>query len=132
MPSKQIVEFIDKSFQVIGAAWYLIAVERYDACWRHQCEISKHCRVDFLYCGSENMRGYSEWDKVKEEVLKESCQGGEDDNKEGGFDFGIFKTAVSSNVISSTAFGEKFLYCLWFGLKSLRCVINSSSNFFFN
>ncbi|XP_050381435.1 putative cyclic nucleotide-gated ion channel 8 [Argentina anserina] len=102
--------------QVTGAAWYLMAVERYDTCWRNKCEETDKCQVEFLYCGSENMRGYAAWDKIKDEVLNKSCSGGEDNTD---FDFGIFKTAVSSEVISSTNFGEKFLYCLWFGLKSL-------------
>ncbi|XP_062007980.1 putative cyclic nucleotide-gated ion channel 8 [Rosa rugosa] len=103
--------------QVTGAAWYLLAVERYDTCWREACHKSGKCRVEFLYCGSEGMKGYNEWGKIKGDVLKKSCSGSDDDPD--GFNFGIFKNAVSSGVISSTVFFEKFLYCLWFGLKSL-------------
>ncbi|KAK9922959.1 hypothetical protein M0R45_031395 [Rubus argutus] len=59
--------------QVTGAAWYLLSVERYDTCWRDACIESGKCRVEFLYCGSEGMQGFSEWDKIRVDVLNQSC-----------------------------------------------------------
>ncbi|XP_004303237.1 PREDICTED: putative cyclic nucleotide-gated ion channel 7 [Fragaria vesca subsp. vesca] len=103
--------------QVTGAAWYLLSVERYGSCWWDKCaENGGQCKVEFLYCGSESMPGYDEWSKVKEDVVKKGCSAEGEDTE---FDYGIFKGAVESDIISSTNFGEKFLYCLWFGLKSL-------------
>lgn len=74
------------------------------------------------------MPGYDEWSKVKEDVVKKGCSAEGEDTE---FDYGIFKGAVESDIISSTNFGEKFLYCLWFGLKSLRYVINFKIIVFF-
>ncbi|KAK9922958.1 hypothetical protein M0R45_031395 [Rubus argutus] len=103
--------------QVTGAAWYLLSVERYDTCWRDACIESGKCRVEFLYCGSEGMQGFSEWDKIRVDVLNQSCS---TEGDEKPFNFGIFEGAISSNVISSTEFFSKFLFCLWWGLKNLR------------
>lgn len=38
------------------------------------------------------------------------------------FDFGMFADAFINEVVSSP-FLEKYLYCLWWGLKNLRYVI---------
>ncbi|CAL2246159.1 unnamed protein product [Prunus armeniaca] len=103
--------------QVTGAAWYLLAVERYDTCWREACIESKKCTINYLYCGiSENIPGYKEWSDIRVEVLNKSCTA-EGDNLP--FKFGIFTEAISSKVIASTEFFSKFLFCLWWGLKNL-------------
>lgn len=108
----------DKILQVTGAAWYLLAVERYDTCWREACIESKKCTINYLYCGiSENVPGYKEWSDIRVDVLNKSCAA-EGDNPP--FHFGIFTEAISSKVIASTEFFSKFLFCLWWGLKNLR------------
>lgn len=41
------------------------------------------------------------------------------DDEDSGFKFGIFAAAFTNEVASST-FLEKYLYCLWWGLRNLR------------
>lgn len=111
--------YINLNLQVTGAAWYLLSVERYDTCWRDACIESGKCRIEFLYCGSEGMQGFSEWDKIRVDVLNDSCS---TEGDEKPFNFGIFEGAITSGVISSTEFFSKFLFCLWWGLKNLRYI----------
>ncbi|KAL8161223.1 hypothetical protein V2J09_012712 [Rumex salicifolius] len=104
---------------IVGAFWYLLAVERNDACWQEACSMnSTICRsTNFLYCTSnpQVMAGYDEWNKSSSQVLSAHCT--TDDNSP--FDFGIFLQALTSRIISSTNFVSKYCYCLWWGLQNL-------------
>ncbi|XP_054805698.1 probable cyclic nucleotide-gated ion channel 5 isoform X1 [Prosopis cineraria] len=98
---------------IVGAFWYLLAVERNDSCWQEACK--EGCNKNFLYCGNQRMEGYNDWNKTSDQILKEHCS--TDDNSP--FDFGIFKQALSSGIISSKKFVSKYCYCLWWGLQNL-------------
>ncbi|KAJ7955646.1 putative Cyclic nucleotide-gated ion channel [Quillaja saponaria] len=100
---------------IVGAFWYLLAVERNDACWQEACKKSG-CNTNFLYCGSQGMEGYSAWHSRSEAVLKSNCPV-QDDNPP--FDFGIYTNALSSGIVSSKKFIAKYCYCLWWGLQNL-------------
>ncbi|KAM1030412.1 hypothetical protein TB1_033627 [Malus domestica] len=103
--------------QVTGAAWYLLAVERYDGCWRGACRNSGKCRIEYLYCGIDaNAPGFKEWQKIRVDLLKKSCTA---EGENPPFNFGIFAEAISSDVIASAEFMSKLLFCLWWGLKNL-------------
>ncbi|KAJ0089786.1 hypothetical protein Patl1_14591 [Pistacia atlantica] len=101
---------------IVGALWYLLALERNDTCWQKACHESTVCNKDFLYCGNQNMIGYSEWNRNSTAVLESKCSA-EGDNPP--FDFGIFTNALSSGIVSSNKFVSKYCYCLWWGLQNL-------------
>ncbi|XP_042396275.1 probable cyclic nucleotide-gated ion channel 5 isoform X1 [Zingiber officinale] len=103
-------------FQVVGAFWYLLAVNREDDCWQLACNMTTGCEVHYLYCGNENLDGYSNWQKSSKEVLERHCSAS-DDNTE--FNYGIYTQCLTSGVVSSDYFFSKFCYCLWWGLQNL-------------
>lgn len=107
---------INDSLQIVGAFWYLLAIERNDTCWQTTCS-ENGCNKNFLYCGNQNMEGYSAWQKRSESVLKSQCSA---DNGNPTFDYGIFSSAFSSGIVSSKKFVSKYCYCLWWGLQNLR------------
>ncbi|KAL9258177.1 putative cyclic nucleotide-gated ion channel 5 [Drosera capensis] len=96
---------------IVGAFWYMLALERNDACWTEVCNSGGGCQTDFLYCGNENMAGYAAWNSTS---LVSACPA-----SGGNFSFGIFTSALSSGVVASTNFVSKYCYCLWWGLQNL-------------
>ncbi|KAK4777934.1 hypothetical protein SAY87_018121 [Trapa incisa] len=102
---------------IVGAFWYIFAVQRNDSCWREACSSSKvKCERDFLYCGNQGMDGYGAWNNTSESVLNSSCSA-EGDNPP--FDYGIFDHALSNGIVSTMNFVSKYCYCLWWGLQNL-------------
>lgn len=101
---------------IVGALWYLLAVERNDTCWRKACINSKKCNINYLYCGNRHMKGYSDWRSVREAILGIKCSVDEDHPP---FNYGIYTQAISSGVVTSRGFFSKFCYCLWWGLQNL-------------
>ncbi|KAJ9162961.1 hypothetical protein P3X46_022689 [Hevea brasiliensis] len=103
---------------IVGAFWYLLAVQRQDTCWQKACSDPKNtskCTKDFLYCGNQHMDGYTAWSNISDDVLKSQCAAEED----GPFDYGIYTNALSSGIASSKKFISKYCYCLWWGLQNL-------------
>lgn len=109
----------DKIWQITGAIWYLLAVERNDTCWREACVRSGKCKIDYLYCGNKHFEGYDEWQGISERVLNSHCFVVDD---ESSFNYGIFTQAISSRIVESRAFFSKFCYCLWWGVQNLRYI----------
>lgn len=101
------------SFQVLGACWYLLAVERQEACWRHACNIEKPiCQYRFFECRrleDPQRNSWFEWSNITT-ICKPGTR---------FYEFGIYGDAVTSTVTSSN-FISKYFYCLWWGLKNLR------------
>lgn len=97
---------------VIGAFWYLFAVERKDRCWRIACH-NHSCNSNDLYCGGKNHGDTS--------FLKSACLPLEPNEIKApaDFDFGIFLDAHQSHVVEHTQFLRKFCYCFWWGLRNL-------------
>ncbi|XP_065848759.1 probable cyclic nucleotide-gated ion channel 5 isoform X2 [Euphorbia lathyris] len=100
---------------IVGAFWYLFAIERQDACWQKACNATVGCNKNFLYCGNKDLDGYGVWANNSTNVLQSSCKG--EDN--GPFDYGIFTNALSSGITSYSKFIPKYCYCLWWGLQNL-------------
>ncbi|XP_038890160.1 probable cyclic nucleotide-gated ion channel 5 [Benincasa hispida] len=100
---------------IVGALWYLLAVERNDTCWQKYCN-APICRKDFLYCGNQDMKGYATWNQTGVADLKSSCKPADENDQ---FDFGIFQQALSSGIAASKNFIAKYCYCLWWGLQNL-------------
>ncbi|XP_072958950.1 cyclic nucleotide-gated ion channel 1-like [Typha angustifolia] len=89
---------------VLGALWYLLAIQREDACWRNAC--GEDCAA--LYCSDRSSQNNSS--------LTISCPIIEPNTTM--FDFGIYIPALQ-NVVQSTNFFEKLFYCFWWGLQNL-------------
>ncbi|KAL4571309.1 hypothetical protein LXL04_018067 [Taraxacum kok-saghyz] len=98
---------------VLGAAWYLLSIDRHMSCWKSICKDEKAtCKAIYLDCGMMNDIGRKNWANVTNAFKQ--CTG--DDSLP--FKYGIFQNAVQKNVISSSIF-HKYFYCLWWGLQQL-------------
>ncbi|ERN05005.1 hypothetical protein AMTR_s00053p00015490 [Amborella trichopoda] len=93
---------------ILGAFWYLLAIERLDACWRKECA-PKGC-LSSIYCGTEQPTQNTSFLNAMCPMSLEST---------GGFDFGIYSPALSSAIVKSRDFPQKIFYCFWWGLRNL-------------
>lgn len=109
--------FFQLSVQVLGAIWYLMSIERHFSCWKDECakkqKGSPDCYKDYLDCSSLSKPGRQEWSETTE-VFK-NCDATGDIT----FEFGMFGDANTERVTSASFF-DRYFYCLWWGLKSLR------------
>ncbi|GER43340.1 cyclic nucleotide gated channel 5 [Striga asiatica] len=103
-------KIFDPQDKIVGALWYLLSVERNDTCWQRACKHSGNCSTDFLYCGNQRTNGYETWSNISDSVLTSACPVDDEDNPP--FDFGIFRQALASQVVSSNKFLSKYCYCL--------------------
>ncbi|XP_015892210.3 probable cyclic nucleotide-gated ion channel 5 [Ziziphus jujuba] len=106
---------------IIGALWYLLAVERNDTCWQKACKESNEssgteCITSFLYCGNQGIPGYDAWNRTNHPIFNGTCSG---DDGVDQFDFGIYTNALTSGIVSSNKLLSKYCYCLWWGLQNL-------------
>ncbi|KAJ1278823.1 hypothetical protein BS78_04G108400 [Paspalum vaginatum] len=85
---------------VLGALWYILAIQREDTCWREACNSQDGCELASLYCGSSTFRNNT--------FLQDACP------TNGGANvdpiYGIY-LPVLQNVSQSTGFFEKLFYC---------------------
>lgn len=108
-------------YQVLGAAWYLLSLDRYTSCWKSICKnetTAANCS-SYLNCFSFNHDDRKAWSLITDVFTK--CNPGNDID----FKYGIFENAVKKNVVSSNFF-EKYFYCLWWGLQNLRYLLLSN------
>ncbi|XP_020203290.1 cyclic nucleotide-gated ion channel 17 [Cajanus cajan] len=100
---------------VLGAAWYLLSVDRYTTCWKSFCKKESNPENCFIYldCSSLNIEPRKIW--ANGTSVFNSCDPSNDDIN---FKYGIFENAVKKHVVSSN-FIPKYLYCLWWGLQQL-------------
>lgn len=94
-----------------GALYYLLAVEREDACWREQCK-NGGCDVKYLDCNVKRSESL-QWNHTD---LEGQCN---PNNVESSFDYGIYNDSLTNGISSSNKFVNKYFYCLWFGLRNL-------------
>ncbi|KAM5554001.1 cyclic nucleotide-gated ion channel 17-like [Rosa sericea] len=99
---------------VLGAAWYLLSIDRYASCWKTFCkkEFSPvKCLPNFLDCNTVDQVPRKTW--ANSTNVFDKC------NPESNiFKYGIFGTALTKNAVSSN-FITKYFYCLWWGLQQL-------------
>ncbi|CAM8972990.1 unnamed protein product [Rhodiola kirilowii] len=98
---------------VLGASWYLLSIEREEACWRAVCRQEKSsslCLDDYFDCHTKGPKRDS-W--FKSSNITSLCQ-----PTSTYYKFGIYGEASASGVTSSLFF-NKYFYCLWWGLKNL-------------
>ncbi|XP_068332261.1 cyclic nucleotide-gated ion channel 17-like [Pyrus communis] len=96
---------------VLGAAWYLLSIDRYTSCWKSFCKKELNttkCSLSYLDCDNLSRKGWASSTNVFE-----NCNPANDN-----FKYGIFESAVTKNVVSSN-FITKYFYCLWWGLQQL-------------
>ncbi|KAK6143944.1 hypothetical protein DH2020_024292 [Rehmannia glutinosa] len=96
----------------VRASWYLLAIERQEACWRHACNLeSPSCLYKYFDCRRVVDSGRNAW--FLSSNVTNWCN---PDNSL--YPFGIYGDAVTSEVTSAKFF-NKYFYCLWWGLKNL-------------
>lgn len=107
--------------QVVGAFWYLFAIERQNTCW---VKGSRSCGFNpvGLYCGAESRR--NNITPQVHDCLNAACPLIDPDDivNTTTFNFGIFFDALQSHVVERNDFQNKFFYCFWWGLRNLRFV----------
>ncbi|KAJ0255482.1 Ion transport domain-containing protein [Hirschfeldia incana] len=102
---------------VIGAFWYLIAIEKRDTCWREACVKISGCNLTDLVCarggGGDNSR-----------FLNTSCPliDPEQITNSTVFNFGMYIDALKSGVVESRDFPRKLFYCFWWGLRNISAL----------
>lgn len=110
--------------QVLGASWYLASIGRQHSCWKLQCDVEKRgtpaCKYEFLDCDSLGHSDRASWVNATAVITK--CDAKKDDSD---FKFGMFADAFTSEVASSQ-FIDKYLYCLWWGLRNLRFELSNN------
>ncbi|CAL5200256.1 unnamed protein product [Lathyrus oleraceus] len=97
---------------ILGACWYLLSIERQEACWRSVCNMEKpNCEYGFFDCHRVKDALRVNW-FVSSNVTN-LCS-----PSAGSYQFGIYADAMTSQVTSSPFF-NKYFFCLWWGLRNL-------------
>ncbi|KAL0377446.1 UNVERIFIED_CONTAM: Cyclic nucleotide-gated ion channel 18 [Sesamum radiatum] len=103
--------------QILGASWYLASIGRQhsglERC-TEEFERIPPCNLKFLDCSSIETGNLERQYWLNMTKVLTSCAKNDDSD----FKFGIFAEAFTSEVASSRFF-EKYLYCLWWGLRNL-------------
>ncbi|KAG7985569.1 hypothetical protein I3843_03G032700 [Carya illinoinensis] len=103
---------------VLGAVWYLSSLGRQFSCWNVECAKENAlgvlpCLPSYLDCNSLGRAERQYWLNITHVLANCDAK-----NKDISFKFGMFADAFTNDVASSR-FIEKFLYCLWWGLRNL-------------
>ncbi|KAL7158256.1 hypothetical protein ABFS83_02G130200 [Erythranthe nasuta] len=101
---------------IVGALWYLLAIERKDTCWDKACKESTECDPNYLYCAHE-ISNIDAWKNLSKTLIGPKCEVKDDEKPP--FNYGIYAQALSSGVLESQHFVSKYFYCLWWGLQNL-------------
>ncbi|TYI80807.1 hypothetical protein E1A91_D05G111900v1 [Gossypium mustelinum] len=97
---------------VLGACWYLLAIERQEACWRTACDVEDPwCQYKFFDCHRVKDPGRDTW--FKSSNITNLCS-----PSSSFYQFGIYGDALTFDVTTSP-FSNKYFYCLWWGLRNL-------------
>ncbi|KAJ4822282.1 Protein CNGC15c [Turnera subulata] len=97
---------------VLGACWYLLSIERQEACWRSVCNLEKpSCQYRFFDCRRRDEADRDSW--FKSSNVTNLCN---PDSKY--YQFGIYGDALNFDV-TTAPFLNKYFYCLWWGLRNL-------------
>ncbi|KAG2252227.1 hypothetical protein Bca52824_082363 [Brassica carinata] len=104
--------------QVIGAFWYLSAIEKKDTCWHEACAKISGCNLTNYLCA----RGGTGGDNSR--FLNTSCPliDPEQIINSTVFNFGMYIDALKSGVVESRNVPRKLLYCFWWGLRNLSAL----------
>lgn len=105
---------------VLGALWYLIAVERENGCWRNAARQHDFLE-DNLYCGGDRRKANYFPDPNLLNLLSTSCAfiDPAQITNSSTFNYGIFYDALQSGIVETWDFPQKFFFCFWWGLRNL-------------
>ncbi|KAI3706657.1 hypothetical protein L6452_24543 [Arctium lappa] len=95
---------------VIGAMWYLLAIERQGLCWVEICDLETECRHRYFDCVNVNLPLREAWYPTSN--VTSVCANADN------FQYGLVEDAVVYSVASANFF-KKYSYCLWWGLRGL-------------
>ncbi|KAK8491731.1 hypothetical protein V6N13_138524 [Hibiscus sabdariffa] len=97
---------------VLGASWYLLAIERQEACWRTACDLEEStCQYKYFDCHRVTDPGRDTW--FRSSNITGLCSPNSD-----FYQFGIYGDALTFDVTTAPFF-NKYFYCLWWGLRNL-------------
>ncbi|KAK4479264.1 hypothetical protein RD792_014775, partial [Penstemon davidsonii] len=101
---------------VVGSCWYLFGLQRVNQCLRNACRDSNITRCpNYIDCGHGNdYEGFQNdptWDLWKRNENATACFG------QGGFDFGIYQTAV--NLTTHQNVLTRYIYSLFWGFQQI-------------
>ncbi|GLU02505.1 hypothetical protein SLE2022_197540 [Rubroshorea leprosula] len=97
---------------VLGACWYLLSIERQEACWKSACDQERpFCEHKYFDCRWVKESGRNYW--FKSSNITNLCN-----PNESFYQFGIYGDALTTDVTTSPFF-NKYFYCLWWGLRNL-------------
>ncbi|KAK4479263.1 hypothetical protein RD792_014774 [Penstemon davidsonii] len=101
---------------VVGSCWYLFGLQRVNQCLRNACRDSNITRCpNYIDCGHGNdYEGFQHdptWDLWKRNENATACFG------QGGFDFGIYQTAV--NLTTHQNVLTRYIYSLFWGFQQI-------------
>ncbi|KAM1812988.1 hypothetical protein ACFX11_026861 [Malus domestica] len=105
-----------------GSMWYFLAVNREIKCWlEYICKHEKICElgtVDYsFHCGYSSQKNN---EMISIPGLKQSCPVELPKNMTSfPFDYGIYLSALQSNMTTSRDLPRKILHCFWWGLRNL-------------
>ncbi|CAK7344851.1 unnamed protein product [Dovyalis caffra] len=102
----------------LGASWYSLSLGRQFYCWKSECTKENKagivgCIHSYLDCNSLERVERQYWRNVTHVPVNCDAR-----NSTITFKFGMFADAFTNDVASSR-FIEKYLYCLWWGLRNL-------------
>lgn len=103
--------------KVIGSCWYLLAIERQEQCWKKVCDLHADCEYHFFDCATLKTLGRGRDDWFISSNISSLCVPGSQ-----FFQFGIYVDAITFD-ITSAEFFSKYFYCLWWGLRNLRYML---------
>ncbi|KAF8397704.1 hypothetical protein HHK36_016626 [Tetracentron sinense] len=100
---------------VTGSCWYLLSIERVEACWNAVCILQNpSCDYGFFDCRMISDSGRATW--LVASNITTLC-----DPSNGFYQFGIYGDAVTY-AVSTAMFFNRYFYGLWWGLRSLVCL----------
>ncbi|XP_020681639.1 cyclic nucleotide-gated ion channel 17 [Dendrobium catenatum] len=102
---------------VIGAAYYLLTIDRQTTCWKLECAkengtIGAKCHMKFLDCDFSSDID-QKW--ANSTAVFANCNASDDNIN---FNFGIYENALTTGAVA-TDFVRKYFYSLWWGLQNL-------------
>ncbi|CAB4313048.1 unnamed protein product [Prunus armeniaca] len=97
---------------VLGACWYLLSIERQEACWRSVCDLEEtFCEYDYFDCHRSRDPKRNSW--FQSSNVTNLCN-----PDKSSYQFGMYGDAVTYDVTTSSFF-NRYFYCLWWGLRNL-------------
>ncbi|KAJ1697970.1 hypothetical protein LUZ63_006482 [Rhynchospora breviuscula] len=104
---------------VVGAVFYLLAMDRQATCWQSQCladataQNNQTCNFQYLECRSTGSQDSQNW--ANNTSVFANCNAA---TKGISFNFGIFLIALQYG-LTTTSLSEKYFYSLWWGFQEL-------------